>query len=59
MCCALDLGAMLEMMEIMPVRSRWRSKAQEKAIPYHIIFACDVYPFMHLILLVRDGSIIR
>ena len=31
---------------------RWRSKAQEeKAISYHIIHACDVYPFMHLILL--------
>lgn len=23
------------MMEIVPVRWRWRSKAQEKAIPYH------------------------
>ena len=33
---------------------------EEKAIPCHIILACDVYPFiMHLILLVRNGSIIR
>jgi hypothetical protein len=37
---------MLVMMEIMPVLWRWRSKAQEeKAISYHIIHACDVYPF--------------
>ena len=57
-----ELGVMLVVMEIVPVRWRWRSKAQkeEKAIPCHIILACDVYPFiMHLILLVRDGSIIR
>jgi hypothetical protein len=41
-----DLGAMLVMMEIMPVLWRWRSKAhEEKAISCHIIYACDVYPF--------------
>ena len=37
----------LVMMEIIPVLWRWRSKAQEKAIPCHNI-ACDVNPFMHL-----------
>ena len=32
---AEDLGAMLVMMEILPVLWRWRSKAQEER-PYHI-----------------------
>ena len=38
---------MLVVMEIVPVRWRWRSMAQkeENAIPCHIILACDVYPF--------------
>ena len=51
---AMDLGAA-------PV-ARWRSNAR-RTISYHIIHACDVYPFMHLILLSYDydrcGSIIR
>ena len=48
------------MMEIMPWRTRWRSSAR-RTISYHIIHACDVNPFMHLILLRfdRNGSIIR
>ena len=48
------------MMEIMPRRTRWRSSAR-RTISYHIIYACDVNPFMHLILLRYDrgGSIIR
>ena len=32
---AMDLGAMLVKMEILPVLWRWRSKAQEER-PYHI-----------------------
>ena len=48
------------MMEIIPWRTRWRSSAR-RTISYHIIHACDVNPFMHLILLRfdRNGSIIR
>ncbi len=50
------------MMEIIPWRTRWRSNAR-RTISYHIIHACDVNPFMHLILLSYDrdrcGSIIR
>jgi hypothetical protein len=50
------------MMEIIPRRTRWRSNAR-RTISYHIIHACDVNPFMHLILLSYDrdrcGSIIR
>ena len=39
----------LVMMEIMPVLWRWRSKAQEKAIPYHNIeLHVMLILFMHL-----------
>ena len=40
-------------MEIMPVLWRWRSKARDDDghIMSLMIVACDVYPFMHLILL--------
>ena len=48
-----DHGVMPVMMEIMPVLWRWRSKAQDDNghIMSHILIACDVYLFMHLILL--------
>jgi hypothetical protein len=47
------------MMEIMPWHRRWRSNAW-RTISYHIIYACDVNPFMHHILLrLSRGSIIR
>ena len=57
-------ATMSVMMEIIPVLWRWRSKAQEeKAISYHNFkIACDVNPFMHLIVMLRfdrDGSMIR
>ena len=41
------------MMEIMTVLSRWRSKAHDDDghIMSHILIACDIYLFMHLILL--------
>ncbi len=39
------------MMEIKLAPWRWRSKAQDGYTMSHIIFACDVYMFMHLILL--------
>ena len=32
-------------MEIIPRRIRWRSNAR-RTISYHIIYACDVYPFI-------------
>ena len=33
------------MMEIIPRRTRWRSNVR-RTISYHIIHACDVYPFI-------------
>jgi hypothetical protein len=50
-----------KMMEIMPHAQVMKIKgAKRRAIPYHIIHACDEFiPFMHLILRVDDGSIIR
>jgi hypothetical protein len=44
------------MMEIMPWPTRWRSNAW-RTISYHIIYACDVYPFMHLIFLRFDSAV--
>ena len=38
-------GPRCQVMEITPVRWRWRSRRKEKAIPCHIIHACDVNPF--------------
>ena len=53
----------LVMMEIMTVLWRWRSKAQEKAIPCHNIeLHVMLILFMHLMFLLRfdrDGSMIR
>ena len=48
-----DHGVMPVTMEIMTVLWRWRSKAQDDDghIMSHILIACDVYLFMHLILL--------
>ena len=41
------------MMDFMTMLWRWRSKAQDDDghIMSHILIACDVYLFMHLILL--------
>ena len=53
--------AVVIVVEIMTVLWRWRSKAQDDDghIMSHILIACDVNPFMHLILFKYDGSIIR
>ena len=48
-----DQGVEPVTMEIMMMLWRWRSKAQDDDghIMSHILIACDVYLFMHLILL--------
>ena len=48
-----DHSVMPVTMEIMTILWRWRSKAQDDDgyIISLILIACDVYPFMHLILL--------
>ena len=48
-----DQGVKPVMMEITTMLWRWRSKAQDDDghIMSHILIACDVYLFMHLILL--------
>ena len=52
-CCDGDQGVAPVMMVTMTVLRRWRSQAQDDDghIISLILIACDVYPFMHLILL--------